>query len=523
LAATLLAGEPALRGQQQLRVFEELLIRELLHLCEVRHLHEVLLAAGFTHCRFLRPAAHARSLQRHVELTRSSLQVSAPVMLPQGRRAALARSCARLVQGGFTRDTWAKEWRQVLARLDPWQRRLRLRPMTLPSAGGLWFYTTAFTFTRSGLLYEPWLPQSLQFMVDDPNTGGVPLTSQGRAFIEPGCFGTRAMEPGRDELQSARQSLLAHLRSVALSPRDAVLRDQLLESAMMDSFLHRHLPQSLFATSLFEAIVARLQPQALVVGNPVFEAHALLAARKAGIPTLLLQHGILGDFCQYVDPPADHYLVRGSFWADFLAPVARKRAHILNPPEPVQPASREQNRGRQLLFLTTPYALQPLWDEADLGDILRVLLDVCSQQAAVLVVRVHPLEALDSYRQLIARLQTDEAKCVVQYSQGKGLDELLATSSVAVTYASTAFLDCLRHHVPIVSFDWHDFSYKQQIRDKGVFHFAASLDSLRSLVTRGLLGDLPSFSEDCTPFLASTHPEELRQRLSALIKGSAGA
>jgi hypothetical protein len=109
LAATLLAGEPTLRGQQQLRVFEELVIGELLHLCEVRHLHEVLLAAGFTHCSFSRPAAHARSLQRHVELTRSGLQVSAPVTPPQGRRAALARSWARLVQAGFTRDTWAKE------------------------------------------------------------------------------------------------------------------------------------------------------------------------------------------------------------------------------------------------------------------------------------------------------------------------------------------------------------------------------------------------------------------------------
>jgi len=61
------------------------------------------------------------------------------------------------------------------------------------------------------------------------------------------------------------------------------------------------------------------------------------------------------------------------------------------------------------------------------------------------------------------------------------LDSLLANTAVAVTYSSTVFLDCLRHGIPIISFDWHDFAYKSLIEEHNVFHFARDLADLESL------------------------------------------
>lgn len=519
LAQRLLESEPRLRGQRQLTIFAELVIRELQHLFEVRHLYEVLLTRGFTHCRFLRPARHAETLQRLAQCLGSNLRVTAPPAPPEGHLRSLRRSWQRLRAGNFSRQALGMELQQVLGRLDPWQRRLRRRGSPTQTKGGLWFHSTAFTYTRIGLLYEPWLPQALHFLVDNPWTGGLALKAMGRPFLAPGRFGTHYMEPSDTELDEARAALRTHLRAVDLAPGDAVLRDLYLDSEAYANFERRQLPQALFDTRLFERAVQELQPAALIVGNPGWEAPALLAARAAGIPTLLLQHGILGDFCQFVDPPADHYIVRGRFWADFLAPAARARARVLNPPEPARHTAPVVAATRSVLFLTTPYALWPQWDSSDLDAILRVLLQACRQEDALLVVRVHPLEAVGSYQQLVSRLLADAPGARVQFSQGDGLEELVAASSVAVTYASTAFLDCLRHQIPIVSFDWHDFSYKQQIRDKGVFHFAASLASLQELVTRGIRSELPAFDEDCSPFLAPTDPAQLRAELAALAGG----
>ncbi len=519
LARRFLMDEPPLRGVRQLTVFEELLIRELVHLLEVQHLHDVLLGHGFDHCCFTRPVRHARTLQKLAVRLGSGLRVTAPASRVEGRLAALKRSLWRLRSRGFSREGLGQELEQVLARVDPWQRRLRGRqPSPLPG-GGIWFYSTAFTFTRIGLLYEPWLPQPLQFLVDNPYTGGLPLAALGRPFVAPGCFGTRDMEPSTAELDAARVLLRSHLDALELAAGESVLRDMYVDSEAFATFEQRLLPQALFNTRLFERIVRELQPMALVVGNPGFEAPALLAARAAGVPTLLLQHGILGDYTQFVDPPADHYIVRGSFWADFLAPAARARARVLNPPESASLALANDTAIRSVLFLTTPYDLQALWDSSDLEDILRVLLETCRQENARLVVRVHPLEAIGRYQQLVTSLLAGCTDCPVSYSQGAGLESLVAAASVAVTYASTAFLDCLRHQVPIVSFDWHEFSYKRQIQDKGVFHFATSLRSLQSLVARGLRGELPPFREDCTLFLAAMEPDRLRTELAALIGG----
>ena len=137
--------------------------------------------------------------------------------------------------------------------------------------------------------------------------------------------------PTKREVGDALEALTAHLDTVPLQGDDSLARAMLVRSGFMRTFLNRLLPSGLFSTTLFERWIERMRPDAVIVGNPVFEGYALHAARHRGIPTILLQHGILGDFCQFVDPPADHYVVRGEFWKEFLAPAARRRASVLNP------------------------------------------------------------------------------------------------------------------------------------------------------------------------------------------------
>jgi hypothetical protein len=106
----------------------------------------------------------------------------------------------------------------------------------------------------------------------------------------------------------------------------------------------------------------------------------------------------------------------------------------------------------------------------------------------------------------------------VTYSQGPGLDDVLERAAVAVTFSSTAFLDCLRHRVPIVSFGWHDFSYKHQLEEYGVFHFCDNLADLRQLIRLALQGELPEYSASVAPFLADSSEVEIERTLERLLR-----
>jgi len=521
LAMKLLAGEPEFRGLQQLAVFEELVIRELQQAFHLLHLHEFLVAQGFTQCHFAGDSEFANGLTVVAAQLASSLTVTAPVPVqPANRWASVRRSWQRARSAGFSHRAAAREWHQLLERLDPYHRRERVKPEQFQrKPNAIWFYTTAHTFTRIGQYYEPYFPQAFEYLVENPQTGGEPLRAARRAFTSVYAFGARHMEPSGTELQDVRQAIVAHLSAARLSPVESVARQLLLNSSFFQTFLARHLPRGLYATAMFDQWVEATRPAALVVGNPVFESYALRAARRQGIPTILLQHGILGDYCQLSDPPVDHYVVRGAFWHDFLAAAPRARSHVLEPSARVRDDKQAPASRAAILFLTTPYAMHAFQHFADLADILRAVLQVASTGGRELIIRVHPLEEISLYRGKISQwVQNGGLQVTVTYSQGPGLDELLSRAAVAVTYCSTVFLDCLRRQVPIVSFGWHDFSYKRQIEAHGVFYFAEDLAGLSRLIARGLQGDLPAYAQSTQPFLADTSDTMLRDQLSKLAQ-----
>lgn len=522
LTLKLLEKEPLLRGLRQLGIFDELVVRELQHILHAKTLHDRLLADGISTCVFTQPSRFAQDLQWFSQRLGSSIRVIAPEVEESAPASSARRSWQRLRMAGFGRSALSSEWRQVMDRIDPFYRRaclVRSRPLR---RNAVWFYSTAYTFTRAGLMYEPYFPASFEYLVENPQTGGKPLTAMGRTFASPYEFASWDLAPSSRVIAEARASIREHLRGVELSSEDEVVRDAYLNSSGFATFIGRLLPRGLFQTKLFERFVEVVEPAALVAGNPVFEGYALHAARKAQVPTFLLQHGILGDYCQFLDPPADHYIVRGEFWREFLSSRARARSLVLNPAElePVPAAIGVPKR--TVLFVTAPYGQQEFWDESDLDDILRTLLTACREGGVELVIRVHPMEQIGSYEAHMQRLISECGVGVqITYSQGHGLDELLERSAVAVTFSSTVFLDCLRHRLPIVSYSWHDFSYKRQIGEYGVFHFCDSLADLRQLVRKALQGELPAYPSSTEPFLAVTHEAELKGQICRLLDARA--
>lgn len=518
LATRLLAGEPLLRGVAQLRIFEEVVIRELQYAFHALHLRRQLGALGIRRCRFVKASRFATALADLGE--RGELDVA--IEAPAGRvrppvATSLSNSVRRLWQSRLSGAGVRNELRLVLDRIDPFHRRRAIVPRRARKRGGLWFYSTAYTFTKAGLLYEPHFPAPFEFLIENPATGGRALRESSRPFVSIYEFASWADAPKKREVRDAGAALVAHVNGFPLEDEDALARAMLMRSAFMQTFLGRLLPSGLFGTALFDRWVESVRPDAVIVGNPVFEAYALHAARRRGIPTILLQHGILGDFCQFVDPPADHYVVRGEFWKQFLAPAARQRAGVLNPAQADPATSATRADGGTLVFISAPYALQEFRDEGDLDEILSVLVAAACEAGRELVIRVHPLERVADYRRRIGSILAGMAIApAVSYSQGPGLDGVLHPAAVAVTFSSTVFLDCLRLRVPIVSFAWHDFSYRRQIEQWGVFRFAHDLADLKLLIADGLAGRLKPFAKSTEPFLAATPDGVLRADLARL-------
>lgn len=527
LASRLVRDEPLIRGIQQLRVFEEVMIGEIEAVFLALNLRDWLRANRFEGCALLEDCWLASVID--VVAAEKDIIVQRPPAGKRRRRHALrertSRVLARMAQSRFSPSALQQEFRQFLDHLDPYHRRASPHKRRREwRAGDIWFYTTAHTFTNIGLAYEPYFPTSFNFLVENLARGGAPLKAAGRPWTSLYDFSAADFAPSRGEIAEAQQVIERHLRDVRLSGAEERARDSFVVGKYFAEFCRRLLPLGLYQTSLFEEWADRVRPAALVVGNFVFEAYALLAARKHGVPTIPVQHGVFGADCGLVDPPVDHYVMRGKFWQGFLPATLRCRSAILNVFDTHEPGSGKARQSTSILYLTAPYAMQKFWSESDLDDILSTLLRCARGHGVELIIRVHPLENIGFYRRRIGSLNGTGGRALsVTYSQGGSLDDVLSRSAVAVTYSSTAFLDCLRWQVPIVSFDWHDFSYKQRIREHGVFYFAASLSALEELVARALSGGLPPYREGVEPFLASTSAEELKGEIAAMLDAKAAA
>jgi hypothetical protein len=375
--------------------------------------------------------------------------------------------------------------------------------------GGIWFYSTAYNCTKIGLEYEAYLPGKLNFLVEDPATGGRRLREFGRE-----CYGlyawSRASDiPSASQVRTAGNQITEAIAGAPLTSEESELRAVLLKNEWWHFFLTRWLPFAIHNSRALDRWQQAVAPEMIVVGNAGDERALLLRDRGERIPAIMLQHGIMHWVYAVADQPVDVFLLRGPFFQRAINEKLRQKTVILNFPEANRAAmAASENVRADILFITAPYDVPVLFHPKDLRDILRSLLRVSYASGRSLVIRVHPMERIETYERAVDKLRKELGiGANVSYSQGVGVDEVFARSCVAVLYFSTMFLDCLRHKIPVISFGWHWFPNKRQFEEEGIFNFASDLRHFESLLWQGIEGKLPQTRTGLEEFLAPSHPE----------------
>ncbi len=508
LTMKLLKNEPYFRGVPQLSIFEEVIIRELQQIFQLLHLADFLVTHGFSLIEFCAPSPYATGLSQLIKIAKMPLEVIAP----QNNQSKFKRWLGRIKSSRFSYSIICNAIKEGINFVDPLHRRSlwlnSFKQKKNIQKHQLWFYTTAVTYTNIGLHYEPFFPEPFHFLVENPMTGGKPLRALHRSFSFLYDFASPKFIPQKEEIHTVAQAILAHVQSADLNQTEMIAREMLLNSNWMQTFFSKNLKRGLFFSALFDKWCQAVCPRALIVGNPVWEGYALHIARRKGVPTLLLQHGILGDFYQYSDYPVDHLIVRGEFWQKFLAPSIAKRSVILNPISGIKKTTK--NVKKSYIVFCTFYFIDP--------DILKTVLEAVAKSKSTLVIRVHPLERIVDYQNIVNQLSAKlSSPFEVQYSQGPGLDRLLEQASGVILSSSTLFLDCLHYQIPVISFDWYHFAYKKQIETYGVFYFAKSLSNLSHLIQQAARGELAAYKGSTQLFAAETPKLEIKNILAKLV------
>jgi hypothetical protein len=508
LVSNLIGNAPTVEGLRTLGIFEEVLLEQVSFIIQAFHLDRWIASHGFSACRFV---SHSPWLDRLLQIRSvrsSAYSLIADVPLLQTNRQARALSkvwSSRANAAEFIRRAMPL-WSRHLA-----SARMRKGAQTAPH-GGIWFYSTAYNFTKIGLQYEPYLPGKVHYLVEDPATGGKRLSELGREFHRLYAWSEASDIPSQQEVRSIGNQITAGVREAEVTDEAGAVRDVLVRSEWWHNLLTRRLPFAIYNNRVLDRWRRQVQPEMLVIGNSGWE-RALLLNEVKTFPVILLQHGIMHWTYAVTDQPVDLFLLRGPFFQRAVNERLRRRTIIRNFPEPIAASAQAMNLARDtILFISAPYDVPEVFHPQDLQDILHSLLRVAHANGRPLTIRVHPMESVAAYREAVAELQKDPGlRAEVRYSQGPGVEEVLARSCVAILFFSTMFLDCLRHGIPIVSFGWHWFPNKAQFDAERIFNFASSLRHFERLIEQGINGELEVRRAGLEEFLAPSDPEELKR------------
>lgn len=512
LVRKLIQGASAIEDLPTLTIFEEPLLEQVSYIVQTFLLDGWISSKGFTECRFASYSPWLERLRQVRLVTGSKYALIGDLPFGQGNLAY--RAIAKLGQS-------VGRPAELIRRVAPLRSRYWLTArLRNPSAirGGIWFYSTAYNYTKIGLEYEAYFPGKMNFLVEDAATGGKRLRELGRDFHSLYAWARAADIPSSFEVRTFADRLVAAILSVPLTDEQSILRSVLLNGEWWHLFVKRRLAFALFHGRVLQRWRQSVVPEMVVVGNAGWE-RALLQSRGAEhIPSAMLQHGIMHWVYAVADQPVTTFLLRGKFFQSLINADLRRKTVICNYPQAggttIQP--KVNSRGN-IVFITAPYDVPALFHRGDLRDTLRSLLHVSHKCSRQLVIRVHPLERISSYEKLVSEIQEESGlDSDVAYSQGPGVEDLLARSCVAVLYFSTMFLDCLRHGVPMVSFGWHWFPNKEQFEEAGVFNFASDLRNLEQLIQDAVEGKLPARRDGLEDFLAPSRPEEIEKILREL-------
>ena len=514
LVSKLMAALSDIQELPVLSIFEEALLEQVSYAVQAFHLDRWIRSHEFSECRFDCYSPWLGGLQTLQSLSESSYRLLGNV--PFTESSWMRRGLVRLWKA---RSRPAEVFRRAAPLISRYASSTHTRMLAKKvPRGGIWFYSLSYNCTKVGLEYEAYFPVPVHFLVEDASTGGRCLSERGRSFYALYSFSRASDIPSRLEVRAIAQHIATAVMSVRLIGDEDRLRSVLLKSDWWDHFLKRRLPFVIFHERALQRWYDAVAPEMLVVGNAGEEQTLLQLSRARNIPSVMLQHGVMHWVYAVADQPVTAFLLRGSFFQRVINDRLRAKSVICNYPQ--QQRARVEaatDRRHDILFITTPYDVPALFHTAELREILVRLLRVCNSCRRRLVIRVHPLERITFYQSLVQELQqTSGTHAEVLYSQGPGADDVLARCCVAILHFSTMFLDCLRHGIPIISFDWHWFPNKKHYKGENVFNFAGTLDQLEELIRKGVAGQLRSRRDGLEAFLAPTKPEEISGFLAEL-------
>lgn len=499
------------QGLPILTIMEEPLLEQVSYAVQALHLDRWIRAQGISECRFDSYSAWLDRLRQIRSFTGSAYDLIASV--PFGHSHWVQRGIIDLRKSISTPF-------ELFRRIAPLWSRVLSSVLTRKSVqnaprGGIWFYSTAYNYTRIALEYCEYFPRKLNFLVEDPATAGKALSEIGRDSYTLYAWARASDIPSHAEVGRIGKSITEAVASLSLANDEAVLRNVLLKSEWWDHFVKRLLSFLIFHERAIRRWCDAIRPEMLVVGNSGWERALLESDPAKQVPSVLLQHGIMHWVYAVADQPVTYFLVRGKFFQNAVNDRLRQKTILCNYPQKIGATSLAESSRRGILFITMPYRIAPLFHQADLHDILSCLLRASHRLQRPLFIRVHPLERISWYQKLVSEIQEHLGFCCeVVYSQGPGVEDILARSCVAILYFSTMFLDCLSHGIPIVSPDWHWFPNKSHFREAEIFNFASDLRHLEHLVAEGTDGRLAPRSGCLDEFLAPAQPEEVSRVLN---------
>ena len=473
LTKKILLGEPEFRGVPQLSVFQEQVSWELNKIYRSLHLYNFLLQENIDVCEFVSESYWGHELEKIVKLLDAKMTIVSPKKLQKKRYARIFK---RLLTSRFSKESIKIEINNALDQLHPFRKRNAFKRKTKPyQKNKTWFYTTAVTFTNIGLYYECCLSEPLNYLVENELAGGKPLHHMRRPFHSLYQFSRDNDAPTTSEINHVKRSIINHINQVKLNSSEELVRTLFIKSDWFSTFTAKLLPKGLFFSALFKNWVETVKPSAVIVGNLAFEGYALYQAKKHKIPSILLQHGTLGDTYTYFDHPVNYYIVRGQFWSEQLSTASQQRSLVVNPVNLVKQNTQKKN---SIVFLTIPFEMREMPIGVDFDSVIKMVLTAMIGSKKKLIIRVHPLERIEDYRNKIASFIGNDEPVEIEYDQHTAIQKLLNISLAVIMLRSTVFLDCIQHEVPIISFDWHDHWFKKKISQHGVFYFAKNLKDL---------------------------------------------
>ncbi len=249
--------------------------------------------------------------------------------------------------------------------------------------------------------------------------------------------------------------------------------------------LAAYLPRAVWRSRLAGAILDQMKPKSVVTMHLPGDGHAMNAvvveAQERSIPTVFLQHGIMGASTAIHAPlPYDRVLVFHQPAAELLEGKGpAPPAEIVGSPfydGISQPAAEQQDEGYVLV------ASQPdeqIERRRSRHSWLRVLFAACKNLGREVILKIHPTDApnIPYYQQLV-----DEAQTTVRIARHgeQPLSELIAGCRLFISRSSTTLLDAVLAGKPAIMVNFADQPNHYPFPQSGVVEAAYTPQELRT-------------------------------------------